>query len=290
MTQGTEPLARELIAEKIEEVDALDAVAEPLQQAIHAVVPQNTVLKDLLSGTWLGHPVHPPLTDVVIGAWTSALALDLVGGDKTDTASERLIGIGILAAVPTALTGASDWADVRGGDRRVGTVHALGNSTALVLHMLSWASRRRGHRTRGVALSAIGYGIATFSAWLGGHLSFGKGVGVNQTAFESGPSDWTPVLEATALAERELKRAEADGVGVLLVRDGEWIHAISDRCSHRGCSLAEGELVDDAVRGKCHGSTFRLEDGSIVKGPATAPQPAYDARESDGTIQVRARD
>src|SRR5215218_3924410 len=140
VTQGTEPLARELIAEKIEELDALDAVAEPLQQAIHAVVPQNTVLKDLLSGTWLGHPVHPPLTDVVIGAWTSALALDLVGGDKTDTASERLIGIGILAAVPTALTGASDWADVRGGDRRVGTVHALGNSTALVLHMLSWAS------------------------------------------------------------------------------------------------------------------------------------------------------
>jgi nitrite reductase/ring-hydroxylating ferredoxin subunit/uncharacterized membrane protein len=290
MTQGTEPLARELIAEKIEEVDALDAVAEPLQQAIHAAVPQDSVLKDLLSGTWLGHPVHPPLTDVVIGAWTSALALDLVGGEQTDKAAERLIGIGILAAVPTALTGASDWADVRGGDRRVGTVHGLANTTALLLHAFSWAARRRGHRSRGVALSAIGYGVATFSAWLGGHLSFGKGVGVNQNAFESPPTDWTPVLEAGALPERELKRAEASGVGVLLVRDGEWIHALSDRCSHRGCSLAEGELLDDAVRCKCHGSTFRLEDGSIVKGPATAPQPAYDARESDGTIQIKARD
>ena len=106
MTQGTEPLARELIAEMIEEVDALDAVAEPLQRAVRTVVPQDTVLKDLLSGTWLGHPVHPPLTDVVIGAWTSALALDLVGGDQTDKAAERLIGIGILAAVPTALSGA----------------------------------------------------------------------------------------------------------------------------------------------------------------------------------------
>jgi nitrite reductase/ring-hydroxylating ferredoxin subunit/uncharacterized membrane protein len=289
MTLGTEPLARELIAEKIEEVDALDTVAEPLQKAVHTVVPQGSVLKDVLSGTWLGHPVHPPLTDVVIGAWTSALALDLVGGDQTDKAAERLIGIGILAAVPTALTGASDWADVRGGDRRIGTVHALGNTTALLLHTLSWAARRRGHRTRGVALSAIGYGVATFSAWLGGHLSFGKGVGVNQTAFESPPTDWTPVLDATALAERELTRAEAEGIGVLLVRDGQWIHAIADRCSHRGCSLAQGELLDDAVRCKCHGSTFRLEDGSIVKGPATAPQPAYDARESDGTIQVRAR-
>jgi nitrite reductase/ring-hydroxylating ferredoxin subunit/uncharacterized membrane protein len=290
MTLGTEPLARELIAEKIEEVDALDTVAEPLQQAVRSVVPQDSVLKDVLSGTWLGHPVHPPLTDVVIGAWTSALALDLVGGDQTDKAAERLIGVGILAAVPTALTGASDWADVRGGDRRIGTVHALGNTTALLLHTLSWAARRRGHRTRGVALSAIGYGVATFSAWLGGHLSFGKGVGVNQTAFESAPEDWTPVLQATSLPERELKRAEANGVGVLLVRDGEWIHAIADRCSHRGCSLAEGELLDDAVRCRCHGSTFRLENGSIVKGPATAPQPAYDARESDGTIQVRARD
>jgi len=289
VTQGTEPLARELIAEKIEELDALDAVAEPLQQAVRTVVPQDTVLKDLLSGTWLGHPVHPPLTDVVIGAWTSALALDLVGGEQTDKAAQLLIGIGILAAVPTAAAGASDWADVRGGDRRVGTVHALGNTTALLLHVLSWTARRRGHRTRGVALSGIGYGVATFSAWLGGHLSFGKGVGVNQTAFGSAPKDWTPVLAADALPERELKRGEANGVGVLLVRDGEWIHAIADRCSHRGCSLAQGELVDDAVRCSCHGSTFRLEDGSIVKGPATAPQPAYDARESDGTIQVRGR-
>jgi nitrite reductase/ring-hydroxylating ferredoxin subunit len=289
MTQGTEPLARELIAEKIEEVDALDAVAEPLQHAVRTVVPQDSALKDVLSGTWLGHPVHPPLTDVVIGAWTSALILDLVGGPATEQAAERLIGAGILASLPTAAAGASDWADVRGGDRRVGTVHALGNTTALLLHTLSWAARRRGHRTRGVALSAIGYAVATFSAWLGGHLSFGKGIGVNQTAFESAPSDWTPVLDAGSVPERELTRAEANGVGVLLVRDGEWIHALSDRCSHRGCSLSEGELLSDAVRCRCHGSTFRLEDGSIVKGPATAPQPAYDARESDGTIQVRAR-
>jgi len=289
VTRGAEPVARELIADKIEDVDALDAVAEPLQQAVRTVVPQDSVLKDVLSGTWLGHPVHPPLTDVVIGSWTSALALDLIGGDQTEKAAERLIGVGILAALPTAATGASDWADVRGGDRRIGTVHALGNTTALLLHTLSWVARRRGHRTRGVALSAIGYGVATFSAWLGGHLSFGKGVGVNQTAFESTPKDWTPVLEASTLQERELTRGEANGAGVLLVRDGEWIHALSDRCSHRGCSLSEGELMGDVVRCRCHGSTFRLEDGSIVKGPATAPQPAYDARESDGTIQIRAR-
>jgi nitrite reductase/ring-hydroxylating ferredoxin subunit len=287
MTQGTEPLARELIAEKIEEVDGLDTVAEPLQKAVQSVVPQDSALKDVLSGTWLGHPAHPPLTDVVIGAWTSALALDLVGGDRTEQAAERLIGIGILAAVPTALTGASDFADVRGGDRRIGTVHALGNTTALLLHAASWAARRRGHRTRGVALSALGYAAATFSAWLGGHLSFGKGVGVNQTAFEHAPDDWTGVLDVSGLGEGKLVRAVANDVAVLLVRRGERIYALADRCSHRGCSLSEGELQGDTVRCRCHGSTFRLEDGSIVKGPATAPQPMFRARVSDGRVEVR---
>ena len=288
---GMTRLAREAVAEGIERLEALDAVAEPLQQAVRTVVPQESMLKDVLSGTWLGHPVHPPLTDVVIGAWTSALILDLLGGDRSEDAAERLVAVGVLAAVPTAAAGASDWAELRGGTRRVGTVHALGNTSALVLHALSWAARRRGHRGRGIALSAIGFTIASFSAWLGGHLSFGKGVGVNQTAFTDGPADWLPVLEEATLREGELTGAQADGVGVLLVRKGNRVYALADRCSHRGCALHEGELhADDTVTCPCHGSTFRLEDGSIVKGPATAPQPAYDARESDGTIQVRARD
>src|SRR5919198_5444584 len=264
-----EPTARQAIAARIEQLAALDVLSGPLQKGVRSAVPQESRGKDLLSGTWLGHPLHPPLTDLVIGAWTSPPLLDLLGGDDAEQAADRLIAAGIVAAVPTAAAGLSDWAELRDASRRVGTVHALGNTTALALHALSWSARRRGRRESAVALSAIGYGVATFSAWLGGHLSFGKGVGVNQTAFERAPSDWTPVLDADSLPERELKRAEANGVGVLLVRDGEWIHAIGDRCSHRGCSLSEGELLDDAVRCSCHGSTFRLEDGSIVKGPAT---------------------
>jgi nitrite reductase/ring-hydroxylating ferredoxin subunit/uncharacterized membrane protein len=281
------PLARETIAERIEQLELLDTVSEPLQKAVRTVVPQESDLKDLLSGTWLGHPLHPPLTDVVIGAWTSALLLDLIGGERTEEAADRLVAAGILAAVPTAAAGLSDWADLLGGSRRVGSVHAIGNTTALTLHALSWAARRRGDRRRGIALSAAGYGIATFSAWLGGHLSFGKGVGVNQTAFESGPSDWTPVMDADAVEERKLTGAQTDRLAVLLVRTGERVFALSDRCSHRGCALHEGELNDDdTVTCRCHGSTFRL-DGSIVKGPATAPQPSYEARTSEGTIEIR---
>src|ERR671936_1184885 len=181
------PLARETIAERIEQFDALDPVAEPLQKGVRALVPQESEFKDLLSGTWLGHPLHPPLTDVVVGAWTSALLLDLLGGERSEEAADRLVAAGIVAAVPTAAAGLADWAELRGGSRRVGSVHALGNTTALLLHTLSWLARRRGDRNRGVTLSALGYAVATFSAWLGGHLSFAQGVGVNQTAFEDAP-------------------------------------------------------------------------------------------------------
>jgi nitrite reductase/ring-hydroxylating ferredoxin subunit/uncharacterized membrane protein len=281
------PVARESLAETIEGLELLDSVAEPLQQVAKTAVPEGSQLKDALSGTWLGHPLHPPLTDVVVGAWTSALLLDLLGGEDAESGADALVAAGIVAAVPTALSGLSDWADVRGGSRRVGVVHALGNTTALVLHILSWFARRDGERGRGRLLSGVGFGIASFSAWLGGHLSFGKGVGVNQTAFHSAPEEWTPVLDADRLQDGALTGAAAGTTPVLLVRRGEQVHALDDRCSHRGCALHEGTLEGDTITCRCHGSTFRL-DGSIVNGPATAPQPCFDVRVSDGRVEIRA--
>jgi nitrite reductase/ring-hydroxylating ferredoxin subunit/uncharacterized membrane protein len=280
------PVMLQTVSKRVEQLEALDEVAEPVQEAVSRLVPQQSRLKDLLSGTWLGHPVHPPLTDVVLGAWTGALILDAFGGDGSDDAADRLIAAGILAAVPTAASGVSDWAELRGATRRLGSVHAIGNSTALVLHTLSWAARRRGARGPGVALSVAGYGIATFSAWLGGHLSFGKGVGVNQTAFEERPTEWTSVYDEAELEEGVLTDAQANGISVLLVRNDGNIHALVDRCSHRGCALHEGELTGDTVICPCHGSTFRL-DGSLVKGPATAPQPSFEVRVREGRIEIR---
>jgi nitrite reductase/ring-hydroxylating ferredoxin subunit/uncharacterized membrane protein len=284
------PLARQTIAERIEQLQQLDGVSEPLQKAVRKAVPQESDLKDLLSGTWLGHPLHPPLTDVVIGAWTSALLLDLLGGERSEEASDLLVAAGILAAVPTASAGLSDWAELRGGSRRVGIVHAIGNTTALVLHVLSWLARRKGNRGRGVALSTLGYGAATFSAWLGGHLSFARGVGVNQTAFADAPSEWTAVLDETALDEGKPTAARANGLAVVLVRKSQHLHALADRCSHRGCSLHTGKLnPDDTLTCPCHGSTFRLSDGSIVKGPATSPQPTFDVRTHERKVEIRRR-
>jgi nitrite reductase/ring-hydroxylating ferredoxin subunit/uncharacterized membrane protein len=281
------PAGREGIAERLERLKALDPVAEPLQRGVRAVVPPDTAAKDVLSGTWLGHPLHPPLTDLVVGTWTSAWLLDTMG-KRLRPAAELLIGAGILAALPTAAAGASDWAELRGGTRRVGLVHALGNTTALTLQILSLRARRRGDHGTGVGLSTLAMAAAAISAWLGGHLSYGRGVGVNQTAFEELPSSWTALVRDDELQPGQLLRREADGVGVLLVRHHGETHAMVDRCSHRGCSLAEGTFREGTITCKCHGSTFTL-DGHVVTGPATSPQPALETRVRDGTIEVRRR-
>jgi nitrite reductase/ring-hydroxylating ferredoxin subunit len=196
-----------------------------------------------------------------------------------------LLGTGIAAALPTAASGLSDWAELRGGTRRVGLVHALGNTTALTLQILSLRARLRGERAKGIGLSTLAMTVASGSAWLGGHLSFVRGVGVNQTAFEELPDSWTPVADASQLGDQPL-RGTAGEVAVVLVRSGAEIGALADRCSHRGCSLAEGDVHDGTITCKCHGSTFAL-DGNVLRGPATAPQPALEARVREGKVEVR---
>src|SRR5439155_4224705 len=201
---------------------------------------------DVLSGTWVGNTVHPPLTDLVVGSWTSAWLLDATG-ERGKGASELLLGVGIAAALPTAASGLSDWAELRGGTQRVGFVHAVGNTTALTLQVLSLRARRRGEHWQGVGLSTLAMGIAGMSAWLGGHLSFARGVGVNQTAFEDFPTAWTALTEEGQLEAGKPLRRSAAGAGVMLVRHRDEIHALADRCSHRGCSLAEGTLREGTI-------------------------------------------
>ena len=282
-------VAPDVVLERIEQLEALDAVSEPVQSATHAAAPNGSWIKDLLSGTWLGHPLHPMLTDIVVGTWSSALLLDVAGGKAAERAADRLVAAGVVAAVPTAASGLSDWSDLDGETRRIGTVHAIGNTTALTLYACSWLSRRRGHRARGIALSTLGYGVASLSAWLGGHLSFGKGVGVNQTAFETVPTDWTSVKAPSELEDGEKATVHLDSADVLVVRHSGTLFALSDRCSHRGCSLGEGEVHDGTVTCPCHGSTFRLADGAVVRGPATSPQQSYEVRSHKGNLQLRQR-
>lgn len=272
----------------LEQAGALDAPAAAWGKTVRSALPAGDV-KDALSGTWMGHALHPLLTVATVGLWTSALLLDATGDRE---GADRLVGAGILAALPTAMTGSSDWADTELGDpaaRRVGIVHAALNSAALGLQVASYLARRRGNRAKGVALSALaGAGVAV-SGHLGGHMSYVQGVGVDQTAFDAGPGEWTDAIAADALAPSVPTSVVVSDTPVLLIRHPDGIHAIHDRCSHRGCLLSEGSLDGEVVQCGCHGSRFRLADGGLERGPATTGQPAFEVRERGGRLEVRAR-
>ncbi len=276
------------IASRIEAMKTLDRSVRKVRDVAGKVLPAEGPVKDLLSGTLLGHPLHPVLTDVVLGAWFSAALLDTVGGERSRQAATRLVGIGIAAAIPTAVAGASDWVDTLDPRaRRVGLVHAASNATGLSLWTLSYLARKRRRYGAGLVLGMLAGACSALAGLLGGHLTFRRGVGVDETAFDRVPRRWTVVLPERDLPERKLVGATANGVGILLYREGVRIFALADRCSHRGCDIHDGEVHDGAVTCPCHGSTFRLEDGSIVRGPATAPQPSYETRVEQGSIEVR---
>jgi nitrite reductase/ring-hydroxylating ferredoxin subunit/uncharacterized membrane protein len=279
--------ALDSVIARLEQVNTLDEVAERVSVGASYVTHRPPV-SSILSGTWIGHPLHPILTDLPIGSWTSAFVLDLVGGRRSRKAAQSLVGLGILAAVPTALTGLADWADTGGATRRVGTFHALTNSVGLGCYVLSWRARRRGHHYRGVAWAMAGATAATAAASLGGHLVYRLGTGVDVNAHATGPEDWTDATSASSLPGGEGRYVEAGPAKVLALHDGPggW-HGIGARCSHRDGPLEEGEFADGCVTCPWHKSRFRLDDGSVVDGPATAPQPRYDVRERDGTVSVR---
>jgi nitrite reductase/ring-hydroxylating ferredoxin subunit/uncharacterized membrane protein len=272
----------------LESVKALDGVALKLAGVVSKAVPVG-VPRDVLAGTWLGHALHPPLTDVVIGSFIGATVLDVLGGDDTGRASERLIALGLLAAVPTVASGLTDLALTVDGDRRtrpVGLTHAGVNLTASALYAASLVAQRRGVSGRARLLSLAGSAALSVGGLLGGHLSFTRGVGVNETAFDEGPRSWTAV-DVAAPADDKPTGGMAGDTPVLLVRHDGHLHALHDRCSHRGCHLHTGKVEGESVTCPCHGSRFSLRDGSIERGPATARQPVFETRESNGRVEVR---
>jgi nitrite reductase/ring-hydroxylating ferredoxin subunit len=277
--------------ERIEALDALDGPGKAAGKAIRDALPAGAV-REALSGTWLGHALHPLMTDFTIGSFLSATLLDVLGGDTDGRAARRLIAIGLASYGPTVATGLGDWADAEIADarvRRVGIVHAVSNSVAVGCFASSLATRRAGRTGRGKLLSLGGLGALTVGGYLGAHLSYFHAVGPNQTAFDQVPEDWTPVANAANSREGQPATTVAGDTPVLLLRRGGALVALHDRCSHRGCSLGDGDFDGDVVTCACHGSQFSLVDGALLRGPATAPQPVYDARQQDGRIEIRAR-
>ncbi|HYM57712.1 MAG TPA: Rieske (2Fe-2S) protein [Solirubrobacteraceae bacterium] len=277
----------------VERIAALDMIDEPAKKLAKAVrdLKQPKEINEALSGTWLGHPAHPLLILLPMGSWISAVLLDWLGGEDAETGADLLIGAGLLSAVPTVATGYSDWADTEPASdsvRRVGAVHAAFNATAAGLFGASLAARVNGARGRGKLLALAGLGAVGVGGFLGGHLTYAEGVGVNMSTFETYPEDWTPVLDDGDLPDGALRQVDVDGTTILLARTQGRVHALSNTCMHRGGRLDQGELQNGCVTCPVHGSVYRLENGSVERGPAAYPQPVLEARIRDGSIEVRA--
>lgn len=273
------------LVDRIERAEALDAAVDQVGEVVGPVLSGDRT-SWALSGAWLGHALHPLTTDMVIGPWLSAYVLDLVGGAGMQRAARRLIGVGILASLPTAAAGAHDWMDEETKVQRAGLVHAVVNVVGLGLQAASWIARGRGRQTQGVLLSTAAMAAVSAGGYLGGHLSYVLGAGVARTAFQKAPDGWTPTVPRSALADGPLS-ADADGTPILLVDDGGVVRALADTCSHVGCSLAEGRIEAGTITCGCHGSRFSLSDGSVVAGPAATPQPVFQTQVVDGVVHVR---
>jgi nitrite reductase/ring-hydroxylating ferredoxin subunit len=267
-----------------------DPLAKRLQPLIRQAVSPPAV-RNFLDGVWLGAPLHPALTDVPVGAWTTALLLDsgsVVTGDKTlGAAADRALAVGTIAAVPAAVTGLNDMRDLVGQSRRIAMVHALANVFGLSLSAASLVCRHQGRRGLARGLSGLGYLTSSTAAHLGGKLSFALGIRVNRTVGQSVPESFVPVLDAAELQGDELRQVEVEGVPVLLARTraGE-VCALASTCTHLGGPLAEGSREGDTVTCPWHGSRFDLRTGAVIEGPAVFVQPRLEARVREDKIEI----
>jgi nitrite reductase/ring-hydroxylating ferredoxin subunit len=282
------------ILERVADVTAFDKAIEPARRAVNAALrPQ--AFKDLLHGTWLGHPLHPVLVQVPVGSWTSAGLLDAI--PPLRPAATVLIGAGVAVAVPAALSGAADWSEQDIGVRRLGALHAVANTAALSLYVGSLVARGKGRGTLGRVLSYAGLGIATGSAAIGGHMSYAQSSGASHSAAAARAlsSDWIDLGPLDDLPEGRpaLRTGKGSSVAVPLavVRRGTKVDVFVGACSHLSGPLYEGAVEE--VRGQqclvCpwHGSAFDLDSGDPRRGPAANPQEKLEVRMEAGRVMAR---
>jgi nitrite reductase/ring-hydroxylating ferredoxin subunit/uncharacterized membrane protein len=251
---------------------------------------------DLLHGVPFGQPAHPALARLPLGCWTSAVLLDRFGGRgrEAERASATLIAAGVAAALPAAASGLADWSALHTNQQRVGLVHAISQASATLLFGCSLLARAAGRRRNGMALAAGGLATATAGAYLGGYLALRLGAGAShaEPVGHLTAIGWQDLCPLAELPEGRPARRQLGYLSLLAVRAGEAVYVLSDQCSHLGGPLHQGRVVIDGENAcvvcPWHGSTFRLSDGTVRRGPATARQPAFETRVGDsGLVQVR---
>jgi nitrite reductase/ring-hydroxylating ferredoxin subunit len=279
------------IAEDLEHAHVLDRPARGLSGLVTRLLPPGR-LKDLLHGVPLGHPAHPPLTDLPVGCWLAATVLDLL--PDTDRAAEALVAAGLVGAVPTAFTGVADWSALHVEQQRVGLIHSLGTLTGTGLFAASLFARLRGRKSHGKALGAAGLVALFAGTYLGGHLAFRLAAGAShaESITHLGPLGWHDLCPLDELPDGWPVHRSLGYISLFVLRYGDDVYVLADRCTHLDGPLHQGRMVrvDEEICVVCpwHGSTFRVSDGAVMHGPATGRQPAFETKVTeDGMIQVR---
>ena len=295
------PLPALELVTRLEDADWLDPAAKKVRKVVKRVIRPKWA-RDVLHGVPIGHPVHPLAVQVPLGAWISAAVLDALPGN--DRAAAVLIGVGTGTAVPSAVAGFTDWTQLHPQQQRVGLVHAAANITATSLYAVSLVARAQGRRGSGKALAYLGLAVVGAGGFLGGHLTYRQAAGVNHSEDvpHRFPSGWQPLAPLAELPEGKLHKIVVAEIPLLAYREAEDVRVLSDVCSHLSGPLHEGKLKGGRLQGvdnqdggdgsdPCvvcpwHGSTFSLRTGEVQTGPATARQPRFETRVSDGLVEV----
>ncbi len=269
-----------------------DGTARVTNGFFRALGAPGRYLQDLLNGIWLGHTAHSVAVDVPMGSFTALFVLDVLslffGVQGLETASVIVLAVGYVGGIGAVLTGLTDHKDAD-DDRPFVTLHGLVQVTAMVVYTVSLVIRLGGNFDVARWVAIGGYVVIGFGAFLGGHIVYKLGYMVNRNAHVRGgrAHAFTAVLPAAELLENTPTRASLGPVRLVLVRRGDAVHAMNERCSHVGGPLSRGTIEGDAIVCPWHQSTFRLRDGTVKHGPAHTRQPMYEARILADQVEVR---
>lgn len=281
-----------LFVDRLVEQPWIDAGADAAKQSLgKAIDALPRPVRNFLHGVWLGHPFHPVVTDITVGAYSTLAVLDVAEAavaKQIAPANDLALVTGLSSGLVAAAAGLTDWRVLNGKAKKVGFVHMLFNITGTLLYVGSLIARKTGNRALGRTLAFAGYGSLFGGAYLGGHLVFTKKVGVDHAADWETTSEFKAALTEAELMPGEIKRVMLDETPVALFRHSRTVIAMSDSCAHMGCPLSEyGVIEGDSIRCACHGSRYRIMDGTVIEGPSAHPQPVYDVRVRAGQIEVR---
>jgi nitrite reductase/ring-hydroxylating ferredoxin subunit/uncharacterized membrane protein len=289
-----EELVTQQIEAVVEKVPAFEASAKSVVSALHTYILEGGEgtrrLADLLHGTWLGHPLHPVLTDVTIGSWLFGTIFDILSllpfTGHLRRAADTLLTIGTLSAVPTMLAGLTDYSGIKRNAAGTGAVHGILNTMAFLAYVRAVCARAGGNRFASLVSSLVGLGLVTLAAYIGGDMVYRLNVGTNHAKKPTEPQMWTAIMGETELAEEQPVRVQVNGDPVLLYRKYGTVYAIGAVCTHAGGPLEQGTFYDFCVQCPWHDSVYDLRDGSPVHGPTTYRQPHYRTRIANGQIEV----